>query len=325
MRKLCILLALMLFVLPFAGCGDNSATTGSSYDVTTTENPKDDISPEPEKKISTVEEMAELEGVERVVKNEEYSVKGSLVYDITFNFDGVIIEAQMALPEDYGTKNCATVLYFPDVKLLYQYLTEVYAENGIIIIRFGYRTNSDAKQKRDYCGEDYNDVKSFFEICKKCDFLTRGGITAIGSSEGALRALKLAVDYPDDIMGCAVIDVTGDIESLIEFRGEGIKELFEYFIGGSVSEKPEEYKKRSPVYFADKISVPVLIFAYNNSPLIPLEQATMLKDAILDGGGSCEFNVIYSLSSDFMTEDSFVRILEWVAELQKSNGYASLQ
>ena len=313
MKKICFLLAVILLALSFASCSGN--------DVTTTNNPNNDVTTAPEKKILSVEEMIELKSVKSVIKNEEYSGNGCLIYDLVFDFDGVIIDAQMAIPEDYATKNYATLLYFPDVMLKYQYLS-YYASSGYIIIRFGYRSDADETQRRDVCGEDYNDVKSFFEICRECDFLSRGGLAVMGSAEGSVRALMLAKDYPDDIMGCAVIDVISDIESFIEFRGEGIKQLYEYRIGYSIEEKPEEYQKRSPVYFADEIGVPVLIFAYNNHPLIPVEQATMLKSAILDGGGSCELKVLYELSSDFMTESSVLVMLPWITELRSLNGYA---
>ena len=313
MKKICFLLAVILLVLSFASCSGN--------DVTTTNNPNNDVTTAPEKKILSVEEMTELKSVKSVIKNEEYSGNGCLIYDLVFDFDGVIIDAQMAIPEDYSTKNYITMLYFPDVRLDYRYLS-FYATSGYTIIRFGYRSDEDETQKRDYCGEDYNDVKSFFEACKGCDFLCRGGFGVMGSVEGSVRALMLARDYPNDILGCAVIDVISDIESFIEFRGEGIRQLYEYRIGYSISEKPDEYTRRSPVYFASKIHVPVLIFAYNNSPLIPMEQATVLKDAISDGGGSCELKVLYELSSDFMTESSVLVMLPWITELRSLNGYA---
>lgn len=315
MKRLCFLLALILLSVSVFSCGGGDVTTKND---TTTKKEPDITTKEPVKSISTVEEMTELDGVSSVTKNEEYSTNGCLVYDISFNLDGVLIDAQMALPDDYSTKNYATVLYFPDVRLIYQYLTEVYASNGFIIIRFGTRSGADETQRRDFCGKDYEDVKSFFEICKQCNFLTRGGVSVIGSAEGSVRALKLARDYPDDIMGCAVIDVISDIESFIEFRGEGIKQLFEYQIGYSIEEKPEEYRERSAVYFADEISVPVLIFAYNNSPIVPMSQATMLKDALLDGGGSCQLNIIDTLSADFMTQDSIYALISWIQELNAS-------
>lgn len=314
MKRICLLLALILLILSFASCGGD--------DVTTTGKPNnDDITTIPEKKILSVEEMTELDCVSSVVKNEANSGNGCIIYDLMFDFNGVKIDGQMAIPSDYKTKNYPTLLYFADVMLNYQYLS-YYASSGYTIIRFGYRSGADETQRRDACGEDYNDVKSFFEACKKCDFLSRGGLAVMGSAEGSVRALMLARDYSDEILGCAVIDVISDIESFMEFRGEGIKQLYKYRIGYSIEEKPEEYQKRSPVYFADKIDAPVLIFAYNNNPLIPVEQATMLKDAMLDSGGRCELRILNELSSDFMTESSVSVLLPWISELQASKGYA---
>ena len=141
MRKICFLLAIILLTLSVASCGGD--------DVTTTVKPNgDDVTTVPEKKILSVEEMAGLNGVASVVKNEDNSGNGCLIYDLTFDFDGVIIDAQMAIPEDYATKNYATLLYFPDVTLKYQYLS-YYASNGYIIIRFGYRSDADETQRRD--------------------------------------------------------------------------------------------------------------------------------------------------------------------------------
>ena len=311
MKKLCFVLAVIMLTLSLVGCGGD--------EVTTTTDDGDDTTNQV-KKVFYVEKMTELDGVVSVVKNEQESIDGCLAYDLVLDLDGVYLDAQIVMPQDYRYKDYSTVLYFPETGLNYYNLRYLYASNGVIVVRLGYRSGESVEQKKDFCGKDYEDVKSFFEICKQCDFLTRAGITVFGSSEGSVRALKLAVDYPNDIMGCAVIDVISDIESFMNAREESIRQLFEYQIGGSIEDMPEEYQKRSAIYFADKIDIPVMILAYKDHPLVPMEQATKLRDAIISGGGECEYQVLDEINSDFGVSALYA-MNSWYVQNKVDNGF----
>lgn len=314
MRKICLILAFVFIVIAAVGCGADETTTTLLDDTTTTtgKGGASQIS-----RVYSVEDMAKLEGVQSVTKNEAESINNCLVYDIVLNLDGVILPVQMALPGSYSNENCPTVLYFPDVMLNYGYLRNGYASVGAIVLRVGYRSDDSDTQRRDFCGEDYKDVKALFEICKKCDFLTRGGMFTIGAAEGSVRALMLASDYPTDILGCAVVDTISDVKSFADARGEGVRQLIEYRIGATYEEKPEEYKRRSAVHFANRINVPVLILAYTEG-VVPIEQAAMLRDSINNAGGSCEYKEINVLSGDF-SQYALDKLYPWMVELLQYN------
>ncbi|MBQ9744526.1 MAG: hypothetical protein IJW19_05315 [Clostridia bacterium] len=309
MKKLCILLAVIMLGIALVGCSTEDATTttanqGGSQN-TGTQN----------KNINTVAKMTELDSVYSVTLNTEYTSDDFLVYDLILLSDGLKLRAEMVLPRDYQLKNYTTVMYFPEIGRYYEYLIDGFGRSGYIVIRLSARGLEGSEGVRDVCGKDYADAEMLLKICQSCDFLSRGGIVAAGSGEGSVKALKLASEHSDEIKGCAVIDVISDYESLIEVRGEGIKQLMETLIGGSITEMPEEYRKRSAVYFADKIDTPMLILAYKDHPLCPEEQGTMLRDAINNAGGTCTYISIDQISSDFYNEYAFSHLVQWMAAL----------
>ena len=263
-----------------------------------------------EDKISSVEDMAKIDGVTSVKKNEEKSGEGCLVYNISFVSEGLKLNAQMALPENYKSESYRTVLYFSELGLDYDLLKYGYAKEGVIVVRFSARGYDGNEGTKDLCGEDVKDVLKLFDIINSCDFIKRGGIVTAGSSEGSMKALKLASERSDKLLGCAVINVISELQALIDARGEQIKEYNKYIIGGTYDEMPEEYDKRSAVYFADKIDVPVLILIYKDHPLLPEEQGIMLVEAIKDAGGDSEVRYINKVGTDFMGK-SLEYLISW--------------
>ena len=328
MKKLSLFMAIILFLAAFSACvveetQESVETEGIFSSEAMLEESSDQVEEssesykpnEPdENKILTVEEMTELDAIISIEKNEKYSNRDAVVYDLKYVSDGLKLNAQIALPANYAERSYPTVIYFPEVTYDHSFLVSNFAKRGLNVIRVSSRGVHGNEGTKDLCGKDFADAETVLSICKATDFLSRGRIAVIGAGEGSARALKLAAEYPDDVIGCSVINVLSDLESICELRGEGLTEYFERVIGGTIEELPDEYKKRSAVHFADKIETPVLIFAYKDTPELPRQQAEILKDAIDKSGGECTIYDIDEVYSDFNGK-AFFKLIPWVIGL----------
>ncbi len=327
MKKISLFMAVLFCLLAFAACGEGETQESTASDFVSSEAsveassvpevsslPEESSEPD-EDKILTAEEMSELEEINSVAKNEQFCTSSAVVYNIEFVSDGVKMNAQLALPINYEKNDYPTVIYLPDISYDESFLVQNFANKKLNVIRMFSRGAKGNEGMKDVCGKDFVDTELLLEICKSTDFLSRGGIFVAGSSEGSIHALKLAAEHSEDLLGCAVINVISDIESVCEIK-ENSKKFFEYFLGGSFEEVPEEYKSRSAVYYADKIKVPVLIFAYKDSEQTPRQQAEVLKESIDNAGGQSEIYDIDVVYSDF-NGTAFLKLVPWVKSLSR--------
>jgi len=313
-RLLLLTALLILSTLALSACnGDTGTPLTTPEPAQTVNGTEPEVTAENQKPILSPEDMLTLDEINSVKQNNEYTTTDALVYDITFVSGGLSMNAALVLPADYAEKNCPTMLYFPDVGHTPDVLATNYAAKDVIVFRLWGRGRDGNEGVRDMGGEDAADAETLLEISRSCDFLSRGGIFAAGSSEGSIRALRLAQLHSDALAGCAVVDCISDLAAFGEARGEAIQQLSSYLVGGTPEELPDEYKKRSAVFFADQITTSVLILAYENSPLAPMEQATALKEALDSVGTECRLEKLPKLSSDF-SRDALQILLPWIRE-----------
>ena len=121
-----------------------------------------------------------------------------------------------------------------------------------------------------------------------------------GAAEGSITAMRIAAeDESGRIKGCAVSEVISDLALYAEARGEQVKNLIASAVGGSAEELPEEYKKRSAVNFFDRLTCPMLILHYSQSPFCVEDQSNMLNSLISTHNSKCYYAKLDILTSDF--------------------------
>jgi len=103
-----------------------------------------------------------------------------------------------------------------------------------------------------------------------------GGVVLAGGSMGATGALTFTALHPELVDG--VVALNGHANH-IEYSGfqEAIQDSF----GGSKEAVPEEYRKRSAEFFADRFTMPVGITAGGNDTTVPPGSVLRLADSIL--------------------------------------------
>ena len=81
-------------------------------------------------------------------------------------------------------------------------------------------------------------------------------------------------------------------------------------IGGSPEEMPEEYEKRSAVYWADEINIPVLIIHSKGDEKVSFEQAQKMYELLKDHT-DCTF-ITHDDDLHGIHEDDIPKVIEWL-------------
>jgi acetyl esterase/lipase len=117
-------------------------------------------------------------------------------------------------------------------------------------------------------------------------------IGAVGFSAGAHLAMMLGVtDKPDGLEGDGGWpEPSSKVQAVVSFFGPtdlsapevlpDISPILKKFIGGSLADKPEAYKKASPITYVREGSAPMLLFQGTNDPLVNWKQAVRMTEAL---------------------------------------------
>lgn len=269
-----------------------------------TEEPTEEPTERPtEEVVRGIECLLEIDGVISVEPIEfEMDIDFAEAYRVMFESEGHKIAADFVLPKDYsGTKKDSPVIfYYPSAKLILETVAVNYAKNGISVVRLWARGFGSSEGVRDFGGEDIADAKKLIEICSNADFMKNSSFFLAGAAEGSITAMRIAAeDESGRIKGCAVSEVISDLALYAEARGEQVKNLIASAVGGSAEELPEEYKKRSAVNFFDRLTCPMLILHYSQSPFCVEDQSNMLNSLISTHNSKCYYAKLDILTSDF--------------------------
>ncbi|MBL8272020.1 alpha/beta hydrolase family protein, partial [Steroidobacter sp.] len=101
----------------------------------------------------------------------------------------------------------------------------------------------------------------------------------LGWSHGGFHALMNVFRWPEDYkVAYAGVPVT-DLVMRMAYQ-PSYPEIFQNFIGKSVNEDPLEYRRRSPVFHADKLQTPLLIHTTTNDGDVHVMEVEHLINAL---------------------------------------------
>lgn len=114
----------------------------------------------------------------------------------------------------------------------------------------------------DYGGLENDDVhESMLMMLENYDIVDRRRVGLIGWSHGGMISLMNAFEHPDAYK-CAFAGVpVSDLIARMGYKRAAYEDLFsaDYHIGQTVDQNIDEYRRRSLVYHAHKLRIPVLI------------------------------------------------------------------
>lgn len=100
-------------------------------------------------------------------------------------------------------------------------------------------------------------------------------VVLCGASMGGTSALTFAALHPDLIAGVASLNGTANLVEYTMFL-PAIAESF----GGSKTEVPEEYRRRSAEFFPEKFTMPLAITTGGKDTVVPPESTLRLAEAV---------------------------------------------
>ena len=206
----------------------------------------------------------------------------------------VIISALTFVPREKATEHSIPLIVFAHGEIHGNVATDEDAhvvrelvQQGYAVIAPDYRGSSgyggDFWRQIDYGGLEIEDVHAarqwMLDHHREVDPV-RVGI--IGWSHGGAIALLAIFAHPEDYQACYAGMPVSDLEERVRIRGKDYEQLFaaSYHLGKTAAEAPEEYRRRSPAWNAEKLHTPLLIHANTNDEDVTLKEVERLIHAL---------------------------------------------
>ena len=287
-RKIISSIILISFALCLqTGCSDNNSgdisnvipgnekTSASSSDIIADKNDFD----------FTSYESPEISGIEKISEENAFSDKCQ-TFRFSYLSDSYNIGAYISIPLSCIEKQepCRCILYNrggnDHMGLLGIHDTEKFcAATGRIVIASQYRGAGGAQGEDQFGGDDLRDVAKLIDLCEKTfRFADMTDFCIAGLSRGGMMSYMTA-KQDSRIKKMVVISAVSDLISSY-YDNTDMETMLHAAIGCSPEEAMDEYKKRSAVYWSEKIRIPVLIIHSRYDSLISFEQAEVMYEKL---------------------------------------------
>jgi len=157
---------------------------------------------------------------------------------------------------------------------------------GYIALGSQYRGVAGGTGMEQFGGDDINDVLKLIDISESFSFARQGGVYMAGVSRGGMMTY-IASRMDDRIVAAAVWAAPSSL------FGFGNPDVYLALIGGTPDELPEEYERRSAVYWADEIQAPLLIGHGGHRDIQVLTQHSINMSEALERYGRPHRLIIY--------------------------------
>jgi dipeptidyl aminopeptidase/acylaminoacyl peptidase len=199
--------------------------------------------------------------------------------------------AYIFFPRDLDTTTKTPLLVFPhggvhsDFSTYYVHIVRELLAQGYAIVAPEYRGSTGygrtVYENIDYGGREVDDNHACRQyMIDNYDFIDAGRVGMIGWSHGGLISLMNIFAHPDDYK-CAYAGVpVSDLIARLGYLDDDYRALYAaaYHIGQTVTENIEEYKRRSPVWNAEKLQTPLLVHTNTNDEDVnSLEVESLIK------------------------------------------------
>ncbi|HVP39079.1 MAG TPA: alpha/beta fold hydrolase [Candidatus Saccharimonadales bacterium] len=146
----------------------------------------------------------------------------------------------------------------------------------------------------DYGGLESEDIHATREwALANFDFLDPGRVGLLGWSHGGLIVLMEAFAHPKDYACVFAGNPVSDLVARLGYEDEEYRADFSapYHIGKTVRQDIEEYKRRSPVWHAEQLEIPLRIHTNTNDEDVNYLEVEHLIQALKAAGKEFEYKV----------------------------------
>jgi dipeptidyl aminopeptidase/acylaminoacyl peptidase len=196
------------------------------------------------------------------------------------------------------------------------------AKSGFVIIASDYRFHGATGKRDEWGGGDVNDVLNVMRALRSLDYVDQERLYMLGISRGGTMTYQVLRRGPP-IRAAAVIAGPSDLEALGRYRPEFVNGDATYEGWANVwpdyaNRAAELYRDRSPVYWADKLAVPILILHSRVDRLVPVDHALRMAAALQASGRLYALHIYeqdgHSLPQN--REDRNRQIVDWFSKWQ---------
>jgi len=176
------------------------------------------------------------------------------------------------IPRDIDPSKKYPLLVFPhggvhgDFNTYYIHIIRELMAQQYIVVAPEYRGSTGYGRRHyeliDYGGLENDDVhESMLMMLENYDVVDKRRVGLIGWSHGGMISLMNAFEHPDKYK-CVFAGVpVSDLVARMGYKRASYEDFFSagYHIGQTVDQNIEEYRRRSPVFHAQKLQIPLLI------------------------------------------------------------------
>ena len=183
-----------------------------------------------------------------------------------------------------------------DFDTFYVHIVRELIGQGYVIVAPEYRGStgygSDLYNQIDYGGAEVDDVHDARNwAVENLPNIDPARVGIIGWSHGGYQALLNIFRWPDDYKVAYAGVPVSDLVQRMGYKSEGYRETFEEFIGKQAEGNIMEYRRRSPVYHADKLQTPLLIHTTTNDEDVNVLEVEHLISALKAAGKKFEYKI----------------------------------
>jgi dipeptidyl aminopeptidase/acylaminoacyl peptidase len=168
--------------------------------------------------------------------------------------------------------------------------------HGYVIVAPEYRGSigrgEDFYDQIDYGGAEIDDVHDARNwAVENLPNVDPRRVGIIGWSHGGFQTLMNILTWPDDYQVAYAGVPVSDLVARMGYKSAGYRELFEEFIGKQAEDNVMEYRRRSPVFHADKLKTPLLIHTNTNDEDVNVLEVEHMIDALKAAGKKFEYKI----------------------------------
>ncbi len=311
-RLLSVVTAIVLVVLALTACQhEKSSQAEPTVQTETTTSTK-------ENGIFNMEnyESSEVFNILKVNQGGKYD-EICTTYKFNYLSDGLKIEGYLSVPLSVEkTQKPGKCVMFNHGgnrdfgKLENSTLAPICAVCDRIVIASQYRGCGGSEGEDHFGGDDLNDVIKLIDLCEKhFSFIDMDDFCVIGASRGGVMTYP-AARKDSRIKRIIALSAVCDLFESYEARDD-MKIVLKETLGFTPEEKPEEYEKRSAVFWADEIKIPVLMFHAKQDKQVPYSQAENLYVKLKDNT-DCTFITYDDDIHGIVHEKDYQTIRDWL-------------
>ena len=310
-RIISIVMTVILTALTFSACGESSSGNKQESVTETTTATE-------ENNIYDMENYESSEAFDFVKVNQggEFD-EICTTYKFNYLSDGLKIEGYLSIPlsveKTQKPGKCIMFNYGGNRqlgKLDNDTLAPICTVCDRIIVASQYRGCGASEGEDHFGGDDLNDVIKLIDLCERLfSFIDMDDFCVMGASRGGVMTYP-AARKDSRIKRIIALSAVCDLFESYEARDD-MKTVLKETLGSTPEESPVEYEKRSAVYWADEIKVPVLMFHAKLDRQVPYSQAENLYAKLKDST-DCTLITYDDDSHAVVKPEDYQTICEWL-------------